>query len=122
MYMKYGSNNFDKDLNILEKKYKNNIYNGWNELVSQALNDAKEKNAIMSMWNLTRLIAGILSKSSKQASTKWNLILSKDLGYSGFADKFGKGYIHEAEPMQAVFFRTSAFELLHRVPNIPKMK
>ena len=87
-----------------------------------AIETDKYKSLIMIMWNITRLIAKDLSDNKKQASTKWNLILSKDLGYSGFADKSSKGYIHPSEPMQAVFFNTRAFEVITRVENIPAKK
>jgi hypothetical protein len=72
------------------------------------------------MWWVTGKLSSYLSSSHKQASTKWNLILSKDLGYSGFADKSGRGIIHASEPMQAVFLRKNAFELLYRERNEPK--
>lgn len=91
----------------------------FDDIIQKGQMTAKEKNPIMSMWNITRLLAEKLSNNTKQASTKWNLILSKDLGYSGFADKSGKGYIHPSEPMQAVFFNTRAFEVITRVENVP---
>lgn len=116
---------------ILPKNWKKNIKEDlvdffeteflfkYDTLIKGAIADSKEKNSVMSMWNITRELSRRLSSNAKQASTKWNLILSKDLGYSGFADKSGKGYIHPSEPMQAVFFRKNAFELLHRVENKP---
>jgi len=90
------------------------------EILGRGLETAKEKNPIMSMWNVTKLLAENLTKNSKAAATKWNLILNKDLGYSGFADKSGRRYIHPSEPMQAVFLNRKAFTLLHRVENKPK--
>jgi len=95
-------------------------FTGIDHIIKSGLKGAKNNNPITSMWNITRLLAESLSNSEKQAATKWNLILSKDLGYSGFADKSGKGYIHPSEPMQAVFLRKNAFKLLHRVENKPK--
>lgn len=91
----------------------------WDNFITSANNSAKSSNPVMMMWNITRLLAEKLSNNAKQASTKWNLILSKDLGYSGFADKSSKGYIHLSEPMQAVFFNTRAFEVITRVENVP---
>ncbi len=91
-------------------------------IIEEGIETAKDKNPVTSMWNITRLLAQKLSKSNKQTSTKWNLILSKDLGYSGFADKSGRGIIHNAEPMQAVFLRNNAFTLLYRERNVPKKK
>jgi len=92
------------------------------DIIEQGIENAKVSNSVMMMWNITRLLAEKLSDNAKQASTKWNLILSKDLGYSGFADKSGKGYIHTAEPMQAVFFGTFAFEIITREENKPARK
>jgi len=97
-------------------------FTGIDHIIKSGLKGAKNNNPITSIWNITRLLAESLSNSEKQAATKWNLILSKDLGYSGFADKSGKGYIHDAEPMQAVFLRKNAFKLLHREENKPKKK
>jgi hypothetical protein len=97
----------------------NKFNNKFNLILEEGIETAKEKNPIMMMWNITRLLAEKLSNNAKQASTKWNIILSKDLGYSGFADKSGKGYIHPSEPMQAVFFNTRAFEVIARLENIP---
>jgi len=91
-------------------------------LISTWIDQAKDKNPIMSMWNITRKLSQYLSDNEKQTSTKWNLILSKDLGYSGFADKSGKGYIHPSEPMQAVFFNTRAFDVIAREENKPTKK
>ena len=147
MYKDYGSNNYDRDIKILEKKYKKEIHNLyiqndsvlsdyplftnkelpvekqqkflWGQLIDELIDRAKEKNPVMMMWNITRELSSILSSNAKQASTKWNLILSKDLGYSGFADKSGKGYIHPSEPMQAVFFNTRAFDVITRIENEP---
>ena len=116
MYRDYGSNKYDRDIKILEDKYKENLFKlfdnfdsakeVWDDLVDEALDTTRSKNPAGVMWNVTRLLAKEFSNNVKQASTKWNIILSKDLGYSGFADKSGKGYIHTSEPIQAVFFNT----------------
>lgn len=110
-------NVFIIDSNLITASLKLN--NFFNVIVDEGRTEAKEKNPVMMMWNITRLLAEKLSNNAKQASTKWNLILSKDLGYSGFADKSGKGYIHPSEPMQAVFFNTRAFDIIARVENVP---
>ena len=131
MYKDYGSDKFDRDYKILVRTYKEILFDEWKQgfknfsldyfpspetdegvwdsLYDEAKDTARVTNPVMTMWNLTRLLSTALSSSDKQASTKWNLILSKDLGYSGFADKSGKGYIHPSEPMQAVFFKYSSF-------------
>ena len=94
----------------------------FDSIVEEGINTVKEKNPIMSMWNITRLLANRLTSSDKAAATKWNFILRQDLGYDGFGDKSGKGYIHPSEPMQAVFLNPKAFTLLHRVENKPAKK
>jgi len=110
------------DYNFLYKKIFEFFEPSFQSFVKDAIKDSKEKNPIMMIWNITRLLAAKLSNNTKQAAVKWNLILSKDLGYSGFADKSGKGYIHPSEPMQAVFLNTKAFELIVRERNIPNKK
>lgn len=96
--------------------------NSFKNLVIKWAFEARVPNPINYIWNITRELSNKLSENAKQSSTKWNLILSKDLGYSGFADKSGKGYIHPSEPMQAVFFNTRAFEVITRVENVPAKK
>ena len=131
MYKDYGSDNYDRDIKILTKIYKpifksvknkNILIKDWGSLIDVATRQAYQANPSCIMWNITREISGHFSANEKQASTKWNLILSKDLGYSGFADKSGKGYIHPSEPMQAVFLNTRAFEVIARVENVPAKK
>jgi hypothetical protein len=104
---------------LLSKGEKKEIFDFF---IQDAISTSKQNNPIMSIWNITRLLADKLSNNAKQASTKWNLILSKDLGYSGFADKSGKGYIHPSEPMQAVFLNIRAFEVIARIENVPAKK
>lgn len=116
MLKNYSNNKSNLEFIIYEISQQGNYFE---KFIKNAQKQAKDKNPVMMMWNITRLLADKLSNNAKQASTKWNLILSKDLGYSGFADKSGKGYIHPSEPMQAVFFNTRAFEVITRVENVP---
>ena len=53
---------------------------------------------------------------STPSSNTWNKIM-RDLGYDAVADKSGKGIIHPAEPIQAVFFHTGAFKVLGSFEN-----
>ena len=117
LFIKYKSLEKITDQEIFDRVSPSN--NLLTPIILEGLETAKEHNPIMSMWNITRLLSEKLSSNKKQAATKWNLILSKDLGYSGFADKSGKGYIHPSEPMQAVFLNTRAFELIARLENKP---
>ena len=114
--------------NTLDKQYKDVVENKmWNDLVDYALENAKAKNPIMSFWNLSRLMAIKLSKNTDgiKMATKWNSLLRK-CGYTGFADKLGRGYIHPAEPFQAVFLTTEAFTVIDKILNkdyvVVKMK
>lgn len=54
--------------------------------------------------------------SSIKIITKWNSIL-RECGYTGFADKSGRGYIHESEPYQACFLSTKSFDVIELVLN-----
>jgi hypothetical protein len=47
----------------------------------------------------------------------FNRILNGILKYDGFADKSGKGYIHNAEPMQAIFLNPTSFEVIEILNN-----
>lgn len=113
-----------------KKEYKEKIATDWESLHTEALRDAKIKNPVCSFWNLARLTAIALTRDGKYyanntllspeqrrtAAIKWNWLLRK-CGYSGFADKTGKGYIHNAEPIQAVFLSKDAFKIIGRCDN-----
>ena len=105
----------------LGEQHKNHaVRKGWKDILESAIDGAKAKNSAMCFWNLTRLMALSLSpnrnKANIYAATKWNWLL-RQCGYSGFADKTGKGYIHPSEPMQAVFLTTHAFTIVKKVDN-----
>jgi hypothetical protein len=94
----------------------------WDVLYREALDTARTHNSACSFWNLSRLIAVKMANGSKNrsntltSSVKWNWILRK-CGYSGFADKSGKGIIHPSEPMQAVFLTKDAFTVVGETYN-----
>jgi hypothetical protein len=110
----------DEDKNTLEKLLKENFkkYSSINTIINDATKEAKEKNPVISMWNVTRELAKALIEDEKYANTMWNKIL-RSLGYSGFADRSGRGIIHPSEPMQAMFLSTQAFDVIERVDNKP---
>lgn len=131
MYSDYNSANFDKDEKIIEQIYFNEIEkaepyynttqmkaNNWVRVYKQALESAREKNPVVSFWNLTRLVSLELAGGHEgiKASTKWNRIL-RECGYTGFGDLSSRGYVHPSEPMQTVFLSRNAFEVLDRIPN-----
>jgi hypothetical protein len=147
MYSDYGSNDYDKDERILEKIYRS--YAGvddydWESLRSTALSFAKQKNPIMSFWNLTRYMSYILSglieieivgayedideieddisdqlvhcSGNLKSATMWNKLL-RQCGYDGFGDKSGRGFIHPSEPIQTMFLTRQAFDVIGMVHN-----
>lgn len=91
----------------------------WDELERVALENAKVQNPVMSFWNLSRLLANRIAGTDQgiSAATKWNWIL-RQCGYTGFADKTSRGYIHPSEPMQAVFLSRQAFTVVEKVFNV----
>ncbi len=122
----FKENNLEKLHKILSIYLYEVVGQGFSAIIEKGLRTAKKQNSIMSMWNITKLLSEDLAMNIKSPNTKpsvkWNTLLSKDLGYSGFADKSGKGYLHPSEPMQAIFLNTRAFDLLHRVENKPNKK
>lgn len=90
----------------------------WTDLVDVSLASAKEKNSVMSFWNLTRMMAIKFSGGQEglPAATKWNWLL-RQCGYSGFGDLSSRGYIHPSEPMQTVFLSTKSFQVIDKVSN-----
>ena len=80
---------------------------------------ANKKLPISKLWNITRNLAfrgrdinDIEGNTRTSIITNWNTLFYKVLGYYGFADKTGVGYIHEHEPIQAVFFTKTAFDVV----------
>jgi hypothetical protein len=135
MYSDYSSTDVDKDKRILRQLYDsfNTTSVSFDEFVSISFSVSYIKNPIMAFWNLTKhlslIVTGIVDLSSEdlvkelrdgvctiQSITKWNNII-RMCGYTGMADKSGQEYIHANEPIQAVFFTTSAFSLIERIRN-----
>ena len=83
------------------------------DIIEHGTEEAKGKNPITSMWNVTRVLANSISG---KPLVQWNKIL-RQLGYTGFADKSGKGIIHRSEPTQAVFLTKDAFKVEDMVLN-----
>lgn len=51
--------------------------------------------------------------------TLWNQIF-RMLGYESIADRAGRGIIHEAEPIQAVFFSSRGYDVVDAFDNVGK--
>jgi hypothetical protein len=118
LYKDYSSADFDRDI----KKLKSMKFNNFDDILKDALITSKINSPVGYFWNLTRLLS--LSKGNEFSSIKsiktgaqaWNNLFRK-LGYTGFADKSGKGVIHESEPTQAVFLSKDAFKVEKAVLN-----
>lgn len=147
MYNDYDSSDFDKDLQKMLTYFVPKILTlkQFNGLVASAVGTANEKNPISSMWNVARYFS-FLAVSIKEGQSvdetvdnivssdeihmpekskgklnpyalTFNRILNSVLGYDGFADKSGRGYIHKAEPTQAVFLNPRSYDVLHILEN-----
>jgi len=116
-----------RDMKILKRKYDGQV--DVDSIIQRAIHDAKESSMIMHMWNVTRYLAYALKTKQSvdkvnvdlafnpRFALKWSHILFKDLGYKGFADRTFKGYIHENEPMQAVFLDPTSYTVIERIVN-----
>lgn len=122
---KYSSKDFDNDKQELSKYIEDHfptLYDTHPEipnfrvLLEKAKRLAQDYFGYISpsylIWSLTREFAQLLvEKKGGKHSVKWNYVFREILGYSGVADKSGRGIIHFAEDIQAVFFHTRAFKV-----------
>jgi hypothetical protein len=141
LFTKYTSEIFDHDIGLLRKSYGNidvldmrmhppdlvGFYNSsryddsLDGLIEYAMDTSKHTYIASKFFNITRLLSILMyysrnRRAIESASMAWNSIL-RELGYSGFADKSGKGIIHESEPTQAVFLYRNAFEVVEKLEN-----
>jgi len=109
---------FGRELVLYETNKRDFLLGLWDETYEKALASARGKNPISSFWNLSRLISEEMTpyEAPIKRATKWNWLL-RQCGYSGFADKSGKGYIHPSEPTQAVFLTRDAFTVIDKILN-----
>jgi hypothetical protein len=121
LYTDYDSKDYDRDMELVKNDIQKNpqkYINGPSIDIDRFIDDytkkAKERNPVMSMWNVTRNLANIRGGKSP---VQWNVILHRILGYDGFADRSGKGYIHPSEPLQAVFMSKRAFDVVGEFLN-----
>ena len=134
----YSFDDLNRDTKILIKhvlENKEKYYKSFNVMTPEGLTEgkvidkfsfwartAKIKSEISKLWNITRNIA-LKGREDRKWSestsiiTNWNTLLYRVLGYYGFADKTGTGYIHDNEPLQAVFLSKAAFEVVSLTPN-----
>jgi hypothetical protein len=136
----YTSSDLERDLKILkehalankERFYKSFYREKPEQLTEKVIDDkfkfwklgAKLDYDVSALWNITRNMAfrgredtTSFSPERRSVITNWNTLFYKVLGYYGFADKEGTGYIHSSEKTQAVFFTKLAFDVVSLVPN-----
>jgi hypothetical protein len=131
MYTDYTSKDYDTDIKTLKNhilsnqdEYKKLLKddNGNLDTISGTIDlyftkwtkEAKARNAVMSMWNITRNLA---TYREGKPPVQWSYLLHRVLGYGGFGDNSGRGYIHPSEPIQAVFFSTRSFDVVAEFLN-----
>lgn len=110
---------------VPDKSKQNQIITG---LINNAIADARVPAAPGQFWNLSRKLAewsvdnfGDMNKAAGKAPVQWNMIMRKVFGYDGVIDR-DNGIIHPSEPLQAVFFSKSAFEVVEKIRNIDDWK
>jgi hypothetical protein len=57
------------------------------------------------------------NRSNRNPAFIWSMLLNRVLGYNFAADYYGEGLIHPSEPVQAVFFQTSYFDVIEQFTN-----
>ena len=80
--------------------------------VQLATNDAHHKFPLGILWNITRSYTKQKTNDMQGWSKIWRAV-----GVAGVSDYTGKGMIHHAEPMQAVFFTKNAIEQVESFDN-----
>jgi hypothetical protein len=64
---------------------------------------------------------GHISNPNAKSISVWNQIF-RLLGYESIADRDGSGIIHEAEPIQAVFFSSKGYKVIDAFDNVASKK
>lgn len=142
----YSRSQYKKDVAKLEKKYGSgsggdigllDYYNHrksaaadrwttyedlWTQFVSKSEKEANIQTPFGLIFNLTRLIAFNIDRSSDLAAiTTWNKILRSDIGIDGVID-MGSGIIHRNEPEQVVILDPRAFKRVETVTKEEVMR
>lgn len=81
-------------------------------VVQKATDDANHKFPLGILWNITRSYTKQTTNDMKGWSKIWRAI-----GVAGVSDYTGKGMIHHAEPMQAVFFSKNMIDQVQTFDN-----
>jgi hypothetical protein len=121
-YLELKENGKEKKLSCLraiknEKKVFDSVDEDYDYLIERY---SKEyKSIAFAFWSFVESLAEALTgeDSGIKKITKWNTLL-RFCGYDGFADKSGKAFIHEGEPIQAIFLTAKAFTVITKIKNV----
>lgn len=111
-YNNYNYSNLQQDIIELSKHY---------NLKEIKISLSKTSSAITNILNIVRTISQYITQDKSNSNydrigVKMNYILSNILGYRGIIDE-GYGFIHEAEPCQAVFFNIKNIKIIGTYDN-----
>lgn len=101
----YSKSDLQRDFKKLSRLYSNDF--NMDEIKKEARRISKVSSSGATFWEMVKYLASYDSVGSS-FTFKFSSLLRK-LGYSGAADKSGKGIIHYNEKIQAVFFSRKAF-------------
>jgi len=104
----YSSKDYDNDRESLVAEFGEQVIRNCE---SDMHSKAKYKSPGGYFWYVTYM----LCKPYDNVPVRWNKILRKVLGYDGITDKDGYGIIHNAEPIQAVFFTAKSFKVVDKI-------
>ncbi len=125
-FAQYTESDLDRDLATLADALTDHIPDA-EKWIEESLNIAtgmgkqrsKNDSPVGLLWFVTMRVAQHLGQArgdrttiEKLAAPKiWNALFRR-IGIIGFVDRAGKGIIHNNEPMQAVFFKTSDLKII----------
>lgn len=104
--------NLEEDTANLQAKYSHLI--NVDEALEKAKHEVYNPAQFQIFWRLTHNVAQQLHP--EHVSHQWNTVL-RALGYDGFHDKYGKGWLHHSEPVQSVLLKYQNIEVLDMVLN-----
>jgi len=107
---KYKS--LEEDTEHLKSKYSHLI--NVDACLERAKHEVYNPSEFQIFWRLTHNIAKELHP--EHVSHQWNTVL-RALGYDGFHDKTGKGWIHHSEPVQSILLKYQNINILDMVLN-----
>lgn len=102
----------EEDIEHLKSKY-SHLINVDNQL-EKTKNELYNPSKFQTFWRLTHNVAKELHP--EQVAQQWNIVL-RALGYDGFCDKTGKGWLHHSEPVQSILLKYQNIEIIDLILN-----